>query len=178
MKFLKKLIINILKILNYKRGDDSMKKIIYIFVALLVSFTLVGCNFEDEKLENEIVEEIKETYEISTKDLGEYGKDVVLNANTDSPATKRLYKIPSGTYEVSTDIEKFATFFIVKDNVVNTGTEPYIEELDYVSGQYFLTNGDNDLNGTAKKSVIITINDDESISTQDGIEYNLIFKEQ
>lgn len=178
MMFLKKLISNMLKILNYKKGGGSMKKILYIFVAILVSFTFIGCTIEDETIENEIVEEVKETYEISTKDLGEYGKDVVLNANTDLPATKRLYKIPSGTYEVSTDTDKFATFFIVKDEIVNTGDAPYIEELNYVSSQYTLTNGENDLNGNAKKNVIITINDDESISTQDGMSYKLIFKKQ
>lgn len=159
-----------------------MKKILYIFVALLLSFALIGCSFEDETNANEIVdkEEIKEeiSYEIITDNLGDYGKDIVLNANTDLPVTKRVYKIPSGTYEVSTDTDKFATFFIVKDKIANTGEAPYIEELDYVSSQYTLTNGENDLNGNAKKNVIITINDDESISTQDGMSYKLIFKKQ
>lgn len=164
-----------------------MKRLLYILVVIMASFTLIGCSLEDGNNENgiiekdEIKEEVKEkkTYRIVSDFLGDNGKDVVLNANTDSPVKKRLYKLPRGTYEVSTETDKFATFFIVKDGVVNTGDAPYTEELDYVSKQYTLTNGNNDLNGSAKKSVIITLNDNESINTQlGGSYYVLIFKEQ
>ena len=155
-----------------------MKKFLLIIATVLVSLSLIGCTSEKKPVKKvEVKKEVK--YRIVSDYLGDYGKDIVLNANTDSPTTKRLYKIPSGTYEVSTETNKYATFFIVKDKVANNGKAPYIEELEYVSSQYTLTNGSNDLNGTAKKSVIITLNDDESINTQlGGSYYVLIFKKQ
>ena len=153
-----------------------MKKFLLIIATILLSLFLIGCTSEKKPVKKvEVNKEIK--YRIVSDVLGDYGKDVVLNANTDYPVKKRLYKIPSGTYEVSTEGNRIATFFIVKDKVANTGDPPYVEELDYVSSQYFLTNGTNDLNGTAKKSVIVEIKDDESISTQTGA-YYLIFKKQ
>lgn len=154
-----------------------MKKVLFIVVAF-ISLFLIGCTADKKPIKKvEVPKEVK--YRIVSDYLGDYGKDITLNANTDSPTTKRLYKIPSGTYEVSTETNKYATFFIVKDKVANNGKAPYVEELEYVSSQYTLTNGENDLNGTAKKTVIITLNDDESINTQlGGSYYTLIFKKQ
>lgn len=155
-----------------------MKKLLLIIATVLVSLSLIGCTTEKKPVKKvETKKEVK--YRIVSDYLGDYGKDIVLNANTDSPTTKRLFKIPSGTYEVSTETNKFATFFIVKDKTIIDKSEKYPEGLDYVSSQYTLTNGSNDLNGTAKKSVIITLNDDESINTQlGGSYYVLIFKKQ
>lgn len=155
-----------------------MKKILFIIATVLLSLSLIGCTSEKKPVKK--VEVKKETkYRIVSDYLGDNGKDVVLNANSDSPTTKRLFKIPSGTYEVSTTTNKFATFFIVKDKIILEKEDKYPESLDYVSNQYILTNGSNDLNGTAKKSVIITLNDDESINTQlNGSYYVLIFKKQ
>ena len=155
-----------------------MKKFLLIIATVLLSLSLIGCTSEKKPVKKvEVKKEVK--YRIVSDVLGYYGKDVVLNANTDSPTTKRLFKIPSGTYEVSTETNKFATFFIVKDKVILEKEDKYPESLDYVSNQYILTNGSNDLNGTAKKSVIITLNDDESINTQlNGSYYVLIFKKQ
>lgn len=155
-----------------------MKKFLLIIATVLVSLSLIGCATEKKPVKK--VEVKKETkYRIVSDYLGDNGKDIVLNANSDSPTTKRLFKIPSGTYEVSTETRKFATFFIVKDKIILEKEDKYPESLDYVSNQYILTNGSNDLNGTAKKSVIITLNDDESINTQlNGSYYVLIFKKQ
>ena len=155
-----------------------MKKFLLIIATVLVSLSLIGCTSEKKPVKKvEIKKEVK--YRIVSDYLGDYGKDIVLNANTDSPTTKRLFKIPSGTYEVSTTTNKFATFFIVKDKIILEKEDKYPESLDYVSNQYILTNGSNDLNGTAKKSVIITLKDDESINTQlNGSYYVLIFKKQ
>lgn len=94
---------------------------------------------------------------------GEYGKEVVLNKDTDLPATKYLYKIPAGTYNVTTTYEKLSEFWIVKDEVVRTGTEEYPEELSYVGEAHDLTNGDNDFNGRASKELAVTIAEDESV---------------
>ena len=94
---------------------------------------------------------------------GEYGKKVVLNKDTDLPVTKYLYKIPAGTYKVTTTYEKLSEFWIVKDEVVRTGTEEYPEELSYVGEAHDLTNGDNDFNGRASKELTVTIAEDESV---------------
>lgn len=113
---------------------------------------------------SDIAEE-KEIYNIIGEEIGKYGKKVILNANTDSPTEKYLYKIPSGTYQVTTTDLKYSTFWIVKDNIVKTGTEQYPEELEYVGEQQMLTANNDNLNGQAKKVIEITINDDESIQT-------------
>ena len=83
----------------------------------------------------------KETkvYELEGEVLGEYGKEIVLNANTDAPAKKYLYKIPAGTYTVTTDNLKITGFYIVKDTITTEDSE-YPEILNYVSEQYSLTN--------------------------------------
>lgn len=155
-----------------------MKKFLLIIATVLVSLSLIGCTSDKKPVKKvEVKKEVK--YRIVSDYLGDNGKDIVLNANSDSPTTKRLFKIPSGTYEVSAETNKFATFFIVKDKIILEKEDKYPESLDYVSNQYILTNGSNDLNGTAKKSVIITLNDDESINTQiGGSYYVLIFKKQ
>ena len=99
-------------------------------------------------------------YTLTGEQLGEYGKKVVLNENSDMPVTKYLYKLPEGTYKVTTTFEKVASFYVVKDETVNTGNSEYPEELNYVSEAYLLTNG-NDNN--IKKNVEISIKNDESI---------------
>lgn len=118
------------------------------------------------EITNEVIENTeKEVYTIKGEEIGEYGREVVLNANTDMPVTKYLYKLPAGTYIVTTDFEKMVSFYIVKDKTTTEedNTE-YPEVLDYVSEAYMLTNGDNDFNGHASKSVEITLGEDESIS--------------
>ena len=105
-----------------------------------------------------------EIYTIVGEEIGEYGKKVILNANTDMPAEKYLYKLPAGTYVVTTNFEKLANFYIVKDEITTEeGNTEYPEVLNYVSEAYMLTNGDNDFNGKASKSVEITLGEDESI---------------
>lgn len=103
-------------------------------------------------------------YEIKGEELGEYGKKVILNENTDLPDTNYLYKLPAGTYEVTTDTDKMASFYIVKDEINQNSDNPdYPEELNYVSSEgYLLTAGDDDFNGHAKKSVTVELAEDES----------------
>ena len=103
----------------------------------------------------------RKIYNLEGEVLGEYGKEIVLNANTDAPAKKYLYKIPAGTYTVTTDNTKITAFYIVKDTIT-TEDSAYPEILNYVSEQYSLTN--SSLQKNAEKEVTITINDDESIN--------------
>ncbi len=102
-------------------------------------------------------------YTLVGKTTGEYGKEVILNKDTDLPVTKYLYKIPAGTYKVTTTYDKLSEFWIVKDEIVRTGTDEYPEELSYVGEAHDLTNGDNDFNGRASKELTITIAEDESV---------------
>ena len=143
----------------------------------MIGFVLLfatGCDLEESN--NDTIVE-KHKYELVGGEVGEYGKEITLNANTDLPTKKILYKLPAGTYKVTTTYEKLAAFWIVKDDVVRTGPEAYPEELKYVGEQNSLTAGNNDFNGMASKEVEVTINSDESINlTSPGSTY--IFEEK
>lgn len=91
---------------------------------------------------------------ISSEKPGEYGRLVTLNANSDMPAEMYFYKVPAGNYKVTTDFKKEASINIVKDEVKNTGSGMYPEELVYVGETYKLTAGEE---------IRITIGEDESI---------------
>ena len=106
-------------------------------------------------------------YTLTGETLGDYGREVVLNENTDMPVSKFLYKLPAGTYVASTE-DEYAVFSIVKDEIgIEEGNEEYPEALQYAGngGQYQLTSGDNatnDLNGNAETSVTVQLAEDES----------------
>ncbi len=120
---------------------------------------------EESKVDDNEETEVKADYVLTADETGEYGRIVTLNANTDMPVDKYLYKIPAGNYKVTTDHKKLAAFSIVKDEIGTEDTD-YPEVLQYVgdTAQYLLTAGDDDFNGTAKQEVVITIGEDESIS--------------
>ena len=154
-------------------AKEKVKKPIYkkwwfwLIIAVVVIGALGNRGGNDEKAKDTITQEETTSnvvYEIKGEELGEYGKMVILNENTDLPATKYLYKLPAGTYEVTTDTDKMASFFIVKDEINHNSDNPdYPEELNYVSSEgYLLTAGDNDFNGHAKKSVTVELAEDEN----------------
>ncbi len=107
---------------------------------------------------NTITETSKETYTLKGGEIGEYGKKVTLNANTDMPVDKYLYKLPAGKYKVTTDNKKTTSFFIVKDNITKNQNEKYPEELNIVQS-YLITNSDN---------IEIELKNDESIQIIDN----------
>lgn len=110
-----------------------------------------------------------EQHDVFTGDrLKPYLRTVVLNENTDLPAEKYLYKLPAGTYIVTTTNEKVTGFFVVKDEIGTEDNPEYPEILQYVSGGYRLTAGDNDMNGTVEKSVTVTLREDESFQVVDN----------
>ena len=113
-------------------------------------------------------------YVLKEGELGEYGRVITLNANSDMPEDKYLYKLPSGTYVVTTNFEKMTGFNIVKDEItIEEGNDDYPECLDYVSSSGYLS-ANPDYNENANTQITITLNDDESISipttTPNGIE--------
>ena len=141
-----------------------MKKIGLFLIVLILIFVITGCDLETDKTENETTEKEKQVIVIDYNELGEYGEDIILNKDTDMPVTKRTYKLPAGDYVVTTDWEKLASFWIVKDEIEkDEGSAPYVEQLQYVGEAYFLTGGEDDFNGKAKKEVEITLKDDERI---------------
>ena len=116
-------------------------------------------------------------YVLVGEELGEYGKKIVLNENTDMPVDKFLYKLPAGEYKVSTTKDKVASFFIVKDEIGREeGNSEYPDVLQYVGEGYRITAGDDDFNGTVKKSVTVTLHEDESFQLVGTDEF--IFEKQ
>lgn len=146
-----------------KLKEWSKKWWFWVIIGVLI-IGIIGNLAGDKNTEkpSQVTQRIK--YILIGENLGTFGKTITLNANSDMPVTKYLYKLQEGNYIVTTTYDKMASFFIVKDKIVNNGDEKYPEELDYVGESYFLTNGDDDFNGRAKKSVEISIASDESIS--------------
>lgn len=106
----------------------------------------------------------KEIIKLTGEELGEYGRIVILNVNSDLPAEKYLYKVPAGKYRVTTDAAKAATVYIVKDEVQYTGSEKYPQELAYIGKGQIVTAGEELVKkGLASKEIIVTIAEDESI---------------
>ena len=122
---------------------------------------------ESASTENESVNE--NVYRLKSGELGEYGRIVTLNANTDMPVDKYLYKLPAGEYTATTTFDKMASFFIVKDETATEDNPDYPEILQYVGDSYMLTAGEVDFNGTAQKQVGFTLNEDESIQIPDAV---------
>lgn len=164
------------------KQNDSTKKPIYKqwwFWVIIGVFVIAGygasLNKTDEKSGDETNQGSSQTttgkkYELSSNSLGEYGKAVVLNKDSDMPATKNLYKLPAGKYKVTTTNKKYSAFWIVKDEIGKEDSK-YPEILQYVGEQYTLTAGDDDLNGHASKEATITLKEDESIFLPDSNNY-------
>lgn len=128
----------------------------------------------EEQIETNLFNKDTADYILKEGELGEYGRVITLNANSDMPVDKYLYKLPSGTYVVTTNFEKMTGFNIVKDEItIEEGNEDYPECLDYVSSSGYLS-ANPDYNENANTQITITLNDDESISipttTPNGIE--------
>ena len=119
-------------------------------------------------------EEVEPDYTITVDETGEFGKVITLNANTDMPVDKYLYKLPAGDYRVTTSNPKATQFSIVKDEIgIEDGNDDYPEILQYVGDAYLLTAGDDDMNGHAKQEVYITLGEDESISVPGDYKYTV-----
>ena len=119
-----------------------MKKFLIIFIAIMWILIIFMCIAFDNK-----------TYTLTGGTLGEYGKKITLNKDTDTPVDKYIYKIPQGAYTVTTDNDKKTSFFIVKDDLNVNKDEKYPEELNYVHS-YLLTKNEK---------IEITLKEDESI---------------
>jgi hypothetical protein len=104
----------------------------------------------------------KIVYNLKGEELGEYGKKITLNANTDLPVDKYLYKIPVGKYKVTTTNQKMTSFFIVKDDIVKNKDEKYSEELNIVES--YLINNSDDIEIELKSDESIQIIDNDSIT--------------
>lgn len=111
-------------------------------------------------------EEQKEVITIVGEELGEYGKLVTEKFNGEDSDTNYVYKLPSGTYRIYTEDKGFPNVFIVKDELKTEKEDNNIvEHLDYTSDEaVILTNDENNnLNGHAVTSAVITLGEDESV---------------
>lgn len=117
------------------------------------------------QISNTVTTTTQQTYTLTGEILGQYGKKVTLNANTDMPVDKYLYKIPAGKYKATTTKKKVASFYIVKDKIkIDKDNDDYPECLDYVGSNYSLTAGnDETLEKIAVKETEIELKEDESI---------------
>ena len=135
-------------------------------IIFFLCMSFYGMSLEDKQ--NEIVNETTETIILTGEQLGEYGREVILNKDTDMPVTKYLYKVPAGTYKVTTNNDKVSSFYVVKDEItIDEENTEYPETLNYVSPGYLLTNSDTGYEKIATKDVTITLNEDESIQIVD-----------
>lgn len=144
-----------------KEFYKNWKFYVIVFAVLLVGSAVINSITDKDKQDtssstNSSKEEtVLTSYTIVGQTTGEYGREVILNANSNAPASKYLYKLPSGKYKVTTTYEKMASFFIVKNQIkIDSDNKDYPETLDYIKGKsYLLTAGKDDLNGKVKKSL-------------------------
>lgn len=113
-----------------------------------------------------IIEEndtISNVYTIQGEQLGEFGKKITLNSNTDMPVDKYLYKLPAGDYAITTTSENTVSISVVKDELTYENSE-YPEVLNYVSTPENIS-GNKERIGIAniKDCIEIHLNEDESI---------------
>lgn len=135
------------------------KKAWFWIVAGLLVIAGIGAANPSQPAANESQEQQSSaTYTITGGVLGQYGKEVVLNASTDMPTKKYLYKLPAGSYTVEISSGKSAQVGIVKDATVQTGSAPYTEELSYSSSVVVFSGEKKD----------ITVSEDESVLVLDG----------
>lgn len=127
------------------------------FIALVVFFglPLVCMPFMSDQVNEGTDQSIGNIYRITGGETGEYGRKVTLNANSDMPNDKYLYKLPAGTYAITTTA-KGTQISVVKDS---TTMEGEIEVLDYVGEPIVLFKDD-----TGE----LTVAEDESFTVPEG----------
>ena len=142
-----------------KYGLIALAWVVYLLIGILGG----GSSAADTSDAGEATPTTGKSYTLVGEELGQYGKKVTLNEDSDMPVDKYIYKLPAGKYIVTTTTDKAAQFSVVKDEVIIEDVESnYPENFQYVGDQYMLTAGDDDFNGHAKKSVIVTLGEDES----------------
>lgn len=132
----------------YKRG---IFWIVIIVVLIIIGF--FADSSDNNTVNPEETNNSEISYTLTGETLGEYGKKITLNKDTDMPVEKYLYKLPAGSYVITTSEDKTVAFNIVKDKIITNKDEKYPEELDYVENNLIKQN--------EKKT--ITLKDDESI---------------
>lgn len=143
---------------TYKKWLKISKIMLIVFVAVLFLGAILPKSDTTPSGQSSESEQIGKTYEITGGVIGDYGRKVTLNANTDMPIDRYLQKIPAGTYKVSTD-QKVTTYVgIVKDATAMTGNERYPEELQYIVTQKF----------EPGETFELTLAEDESFLIYDG----------
>lgn len=153
------------------------KKWWFWVIIVVVLFAMVPTSSDKDKDNDKDTAEKKDTitYELVGGELGEYGKVITLNKDTDMPVDKYLYKLPEGNYKVTTTNKKVSSFYVAKDEITINEDSDYPEELQPVGEQYLLSAGD-DMEKIAIKEIDITLNADESIVLPTTSDYITVTK--
>lgn len=120
------------------------------------------------------------TYYIKGFELGEYGRPVTINEDTDLPETAYLYKLPAGTYKIRTEnSDESADFAIIKDCISYDNYLPYPETFNSVEKFYLSPYGDTEIETTLNGDESFRIYSDKTlvfdlVSTSDEIVYYLL----
>ena len=83
--------------------------VVVVVLGIIGSFEKETENLSTNTKESNINTTTK--YTLVGQTIGSYGKVVILNKDSDLPATKYLYKIPAGIYKVTTTYEKLSEFW-------------------------------------------------------------------
>ena len=83
---------------NFK-GGKKMKKLFLMLISGLMFLGLsTGCEVVEINTDN-VSDSKNEVYQIEGETLGEYGKKITLNANSDMPVDKYLYKLNKSAFK-------------------------------------------------------------------------------
>ena len=110
-----------------------MKKLSLLFLSLILCVSLAGCSSKDESnIETNTPEPTTETIQptetpqtkleinIEGGELGEYGSEITLNADTEFEEKRVVYHIPAGTYLVTNKGPNMNQFNVYSDETVIT----------------------------------------------------------
>ena len=106
----------------------SLKKILkgigIFFVAMIVLGALFGGDKQntEEPTNSESAEQTEEalTISLNADEIGEYGKEIILNEGTDSEIKVIAYYVPVGKYDVTNDGQYTAQVNVYGDNIQTT----------------------------------------------------------
>lgn len=107
----------------------------WLLIVMAVLFVIGTLGPKKEK--NEIIT-------ITANETGEYGKVITFNEGSENEDKNYIYKLPTGTYKVTTDYNKVGNIFLLEADPVNEEAQ----ELNYRNSEsYMITNNPDKFDG-------------------------------